>query len=57
MPPNLLRGEVFAGNPVVVVPYSNLPAAPNVNGGADLLDDMLHTTEGQLLVVGYSEGS
>ena len=34
MPPNLLRGEVFAGN-TVVVPYVNIPAAPNVNSGAD----------------------
>jgi hypothetical protein len=57
MPPNLLRGEVFAGNAVVVVPYVNIPAAPNVNGGADVLDNMLHTTEGQVLVVGYSEGA
>lgn len=57
MPANLLRGEVFAGASVVVVPYTNIPAAPNVNSGADLLDNMLHTTPGQLLVVGYSEGS
>ncbi len=42
MPPNLLRGEVFAGN-TVVVPYVNIPAAPNVNSGADQLDNMLHT--------------
>jgi hypothetical protein len=57
MPPNLLRGEVFAGATVVVGPNVNIPAAPNVNRGADILDDMLHTTEGQLLVVGYSEGA
>lgn len=56
MPPNLLRGEVFAGN-TVVVPYVNIPAAPNVNSGADLLDNMLHTNGGQVLVVGYSEGA
>ena len=57
MPANLLRGEVFAGATVVAVPYVNIPAAPNVNSGADILDNMLHTTEGQVLVVGYSEGS
>ena len=57
MPANLLRGEMFAGAAVVVVPYVNIPAAPNVNSGADILDDMLHTREGQLLVVGYSEGA
>jgi hypothetical protein len=57
IPPNLLRGEVFAGATVVVGPNVNILAAPNVNRGADILDDMLHTTEGQLLVVGYSEGA
>ena len=57
MPPDLLRGEVFAGVNVVVVPYVNIPAAPNVNRGTDILDDMLHTTEGQVQVVGYSEGA
>lgn len=57
MPANLLRGEPFAGANVEVVPYVNLPASPNVNGGADLLDNMLHNTEGQILVVGYSEGA
>ena len=48
---------MFAGANVVAVPYVNIPAAPNVNSGADILNDMLHTTEGQLLVVGYSEGA
>lgn len=57
MPPNLLRAEVFGGNTVVVVPYVNIPAAPNVNGGADMMDNMLYTTGGQVLVVGYSEGA
>lgn len=56
MPSNLLRGEEFAGA-AVVVPYVNILAAPNVNSGADILNDMLHTTEGQVLVVGYSEGA
>ncbi|HEY5150446.1 MAG TPA: PE-PPE domain-containing protein, partial [Mycobacterium sp.] len=46
MPADLLRGEVFAGPTVVAVPHVNIPAAPNVDKGADILDDMLHNTGG-----------
>jgi 3'-(hydroxy)phthioceranyl-2'-palmitoyl(stearoyl)-2-O-sulfo-trehalose (hydroxy)phthioceranyltransferase len=29
---------------------------PRGGAGADILNDMLHTTEGQVLVAGYPEG-
>ncbi|WP_234797933.1 PE-PPE domain-containing protein [Mycolicibacterium neoaurum] len=58
LPGNWLRGELFAApNTTVKVPYNNFPAAANVHKGADLLDDLLHSTAGPKIVLGHSEGA
>lgn len=58
LPSNWLRGELFAApNVKVKIPYTNLPLAYFVHQGADILDQMLHSTAGPKIVLGHSEGA
>ncbi len=57
-----LRGSQPGGlfvspNEVVKVQYTNIPAAVNIQNGADKLDLALHSTPGSKIVVGHSEGA
>lgn len=58
LPSNWLRGELFAApNVKVKVPYTNLPNAYFVHQGADILNQLLHSTPGRKIVLGHSEGA
>ncbi|WP_306246874.1 PE-PPE domain-containing protein [Mycobacterium sp. TY815] len=58
LPSNWLRGELFAApNVKVKVPYTNLPNAYFVHQGADILNQLLHSTAGRKIVLGHSEGA
>ena len=58
LPTDWLRGELFAApNTTVKVPYNNFPAATNVHKGADMLNDLLHSTAGPKIVLGHSQGA
>lgn len=58
LPSNWLRGELFAApNVKVKVPYTNLPNSYFVHQGADILNQLLHSTAGRKIVLGHSEGA